>query len=219
MTDASNLTDGGKPCLHVLMVEDLPADFELVMHELRRSGLRINARRVETEVELVTELQREAPDVVLSDHACGAFDSFGALAQVRVRHPDVPFILVTGALSRQLMCKALDRGVDDWVSKSRLSELMPVLMRALRLAEERVRLRLLEAERDRLRTELAVVRGLRGLNPVIPICASCKKIRDGKNEWVAVEQYLLAHYGVRFSHGLCLDCVRRDFPRAVPEQR
>ena len=219
MTDACNPADGGKPCLHVLMVEDLRTDFELVMHELRRSGLRINARRVETEDELVTELQRQAPDVVLSDHACGAFDSFGALAQVRVSHPDMPFILVTGALSRQLMCKALDRGVDDWVSKSRLSDLMPVLMRALRLAEERVRLRLLEAERDRLRTELAVLRGLRGLSLAIPICASCKKIRDEKNEWVALEQYLLIQHGLRFTHGLCLECVRRDFPRALPRMK
>ena len=136
------------PLLHVLMVEDKPEDFELVVRELDDSGLQINTTRVTTERELVTELGRRKPDLVLSDHACAAFDSFGALAQLRANFFDVPFILVSGVLSEALIIRALERGMDDWVNKNQLSNLLPAVLRALRLADERRQRRLLEVERD-----------------------------------------------------------------------
>ncbi len=138
MPNVSIPLESDRPKLHVLMVEDMPGDFELVMETLGRSGLRISSRRVETEAELTLELERQpSPDLVMSDHACGMFDSFRALARLRSCFLDVPFILVTGALNGALMVEALDHGVDDWVSKDRLSELLPAVLRALRLAQER----------------------------------------------------------------------------------
>jgi len=70
-----------------------------------------------------------------------------------------------------------------------------------------------EDERQRLvlelRESLAKIRTLSGL---LPICASCKKIRDDHGYWSQVEQYLSEHTDVRFSHGLCPDCVKKFFP-------
>ena len=208
MTAAIIHAESEKPRLHILMVEDMPEDFELVMHELDKSGLRLSSRRVETEEELVAELQRQPPDLVLSDHACGAFDSFGALARVRAFFLDVPFILVTGALGDGLMVKALDRGVDDWVSKHRRTDLLPAVLRALRLADERRRLRYLELERDRLRAEVAALRGRQGLSFIVPICSTCKKIRNEENKWISLEGYFDNRHAIRFSHGLCPECVK-----------
>jgi DNA-binding response OmpR family regulator len=50
---------------------------------------------------------------------------------------------------------------------------------------------------------------LRGL---LHICANCKKIRDAKGGWTALELYLSRHNGTRFSHGICPDCVRKLYP-------
>ena len=70
-----------------------------------------------------------------------------------------------------------------------------------------------EAERERLILELqdalANVKTLRGL---IPICASCKKIRDDQGYWTQLETYLARHSDAEFSHGLCLDCIRKLYP-------
>lgn len=52
-------------------------------------------------------------------------------------------------------------------------------------------------------------RGLRGL---LPICASCKKIRDSRDEWRGFEEYIEAHSEAIFSHGMCLDCCREWYP-------
>jgi PAS domain S-box-containing protein len=69
------------------------------------------------------------------------------------------------------------------------------------------------AERDQLihkvRSAHQQVRALRGL---LPICASCKKIRDDSGYWHQVESYLQSHAGVEFSHGICPDCMGRLYP-------
>jgi len=70
-----------------------------------------------------------------------------------------------------------------------------------------------EVERERLIGELqgalAKVKTLKGL---IPICSSCKKIRDDQGYWTQLETYLKEHSDAEFSHGLCLDCVRKLYP-------
>ncbi len=64
-----------------------------------------------------------------------------------------------------------------------------------------------ELERDRvieeLRASLRQVKTLRGL---LPICASCKKIRDDRGYWDQVENYIANHSRVKFTHGICPDC-------------
>ena len=71
-----------------------------------------------------------------------------------------------------------------------------------------------ELERERLIAELqqalADVKTLRGL---LPICASCKKIRDDKGYWRNIEHYLEEHSQAEFSHGLCPDCMRKLYPQ------
>jgi PAS domain S-box-containing protein len=70
-----------------------------------------------------------------------------------------------------------------------------------------------EEERERLVTELqtalADVRTLRGL---LPICSSCKKIRDDGGYWRNLENYLQEHSEVHFSHGLCEECIEKLYP-------
>lgn len=50
------------------------------------------------------------------------------------------------------------------------------------------------------------------LHGILPICASCKKIRDDKGAWSQVEAYLTEHSDARFSHSLCPECVKKLYP-------
>jgi hypothetical protein len=50
------------------------------------------------------------------------------------------------------------------------------------------------------------------LSRFLPICASCKKIRDDKGYWNLVEQYMTEHSDAQFSHGICPDCMRKLYP-------
>jgi len=70
-----------------------------------------------------------------------------------------------------------------------------------------------EEERERLIAELqeslAKVKMLSGL---LPICASCKKIRDDKGYWNQIEVYIREHSEAKFSHGICPDCTKKLYP-------
>jgi len=54
------------------------------------------------------------------------------------------------------------------------------------------------------------------LEGILPICASCKRIRTDGGHWQAVESYVRDHSAAEFSHGLCPDCAQRDWGGAIP---
>jgi len=68
-----------------------------------------------------------------------------------------------------------------------------------------------ELARQKAELELAQknVKTLRGM---LPICSSCKKIRDDRGYWEQVEEYMSQHTDVMFSHGLCPDCMKKLYP-------
>jgi PAS domain S-box-containing protein len=71
----------------------------------------------------------------------------------------------------------------------------------------------IEEERERLirelRDALANIKTLRGL---VPICATCKKIRDDKGYWGQIEDFIRAHSEASFTHGICPECARKQHP-------
>jgi hypothetical protein len=70
-----------------------------------------------------------------------------------------------------------------------------------------------EDERERLigdpRTALAEVKTLSGM---LPICASCKRIRDDRGYWQQIEAYSFAHSATVFSQSVCPECAQRLYP-------
>ena len=73
-----------------------------------------------------------------------------------------------------------------------------------------------EAERDRLIHDLQdALANVKSLSGLLPICAGCKKIRDDKGYWSQVESYIQKHSEVRFSHGMCPDCLKKWYPDLV----
>jgi hypothetical protein len=69
-------------------------------------------------------------------------------------------------------------------------------------------------ERDTLLSELkTAMDNVKTLGGLIPICASCKKIRDDEGYWNILESYLAKHSAAQFSHGICPDCVEKLYPK------
>lgn len=60
--------------------------------------------------------------------------------------------------------------------------------------------------------KIAREREFKNLRGLLPICASCRKIKDSKGYWEKVEKYVQAHSEVDFSHGLCPDCASKLYP-------
>ncbi|MDX9821007.1 MAG: PAS domain-containing protein, partial [Syntrophales bacterium] len=122
--------------LRILILEDNPADAELIEFELREAGISPDAKVVTTEKDFLRELLAFCPDVILSDYDLPGYAGPLALAEARRRCPDTPFILVTGAVSEERAIETLTGGAKDYVMKSRLNRLAPAVRRALAEAEE-----------------------------------------------------------------------------------
>jgi response regulator of citrate/malate metabolism len=152
----------------------------------------------------------------LSDHGLPEFDGFSALAIAREQYPELPFIFVTGAMGEETTIATFECGATDYVLKNHLDNLAHAVRRAMREAEERARRKEAEAERERLihalKAALANVKVLHGL---LPICASCKMIRDDHGYWNQLELYLQEHSDATFTHSLCPECVGKLYPGAM----
>ena len=71
----------------------------------------------------------------------------------------------------------------------------------------------IEAEKERLIHDLQqALSEVKTLSGLLPICSSCKKIRDDSGYWQQIEGYIHEHSDAQFTHGLCPECARRLYP-------
>jgi CheY-like chemotaxis protein len=201
--------------IHILSIEDVPADTELINHELRRAGMVFRTRRVTSRQAFLHELEHHPPDVILSDHGLPSFDGFTALALAREKCPDVPFIFVTSSLGEEKVIEIFENGAAHCVLKNRLTKLPPVVQKALREAEERRSQNPAGTGRGRFPAPPGAAAAVVKL---LPICAHCKKIRDDTNHWQPLELYFLKRFNLQFTHGLCPGCAPDYFPEPVTSQ-
>ena len=127
--------------IRILFLEDVTTDVVMINRALRKAGMEFQSKRVDTKEAFISELGKFQPDVILSDHGLPSFDGFTALALTRELCMDIPFIFVTGSLGEEMTIAAFEGGATDYVLKSNLSNLAPVIRRALREASERAHLK------------------------------------------------------------------------------
>ena len=123
--------------LRLLQVEDTEDDAALVRRALTRSGYEVYAQRVETADALRRELDEAQWDIVIADYTLPGFSGTRALAIVRERHPDLPFIFVSGTIGEDTAVAAMRTGAQDYIMKGNLSRLAPAVARELREAAVR----------------------------------------------------------------------------------
>jgi len=123
--------------LKLLVIEDSGKDVALEVHTLEAAGYHATCTVVETAAEMKAALASQAFDIVISDQALPQFDAAGALAVLKQSGPDIPFILVSGAIGEEAAVALLKAGAHDYVSKDRLSRLAVTVEHALQDAEDR----------------------------------------------------------------------------------
>ena len=125
-----------EPELRILIVEDNPADAELMVRELHRE-INCSTRLVDNEQDLRRELDQFSPNIILSDFSMPGFDGLSALAAAKEKRPDIPFIFVSGTIGEEKLIQALKAGAKNYVLKTNLRRLAHSVQQALREEEQR----------------------------------------------------------------------------------
>jgi PAS domain S-box-containing protein len=122
--------------LRILYLEDDALDSELVQATLAAGDITCEITRVEVREEFATALEEGEFDLLLSDYSLPSFDGLSALKLANASCPEVPFIIISGAIGEERAIEALKSGATDYVLKQRLERLVPAVRRALREAEQ-----------------------------------------------------------------------------------
>jgi PAS domain S-box-containing protein len=146
-------------CLRILSLEDDPRDAELIQETLEAEGLVCTFIRVDTQPAFMGSLDGNI-DLILADYTLPTFDGLSALRLAKDTCPDVPFIFVSGTLGEEVAIEALKIGATDYVLKTRLTRLVPSVLRALREAEERAAHKRAQEALERSESHLAEVQRL-----------------------------------------------------------
>src|ERR1017187_1727238 len=109
--------------LRILVLEDRPADAQLMLREVRKEGIKFTALRVETEQDFRKQLREFRPGLILSDYRLPTYDGMSALTVAQEECPEVPFILVSGTLGEDKAVESLHQGATDYVIKQGVSRL------------------------------------------------------------------------------------------------
>src|SRR6266513_790034 len=102
------------PTIRVLIAEDVAADAELEIRELKRAGLRVTPRIVDRPDDFVAALREFTPHVILSDFSMPGFDGMEALALAREISPDTPFVFVSGTIGVEP--SRVPRSTREWLN-------------------------------------------------------------------------------------------------------
>ena len=163
--------------VRLLMVEDVATDAELAVRELKRAGLRVTRRVVDTEDDFRKALAEFAPELILSDFGLPKFDGMRALEIAREQFPATPFIFVSGSIGEDYAIRALRNGATDYVLKSNLMRLPVAVQRALQdaraIADKRAAERALSANEAGLRRAQAMA----GLGHIVSRPPRCRAAR------------------------------------------
>ena len=143
--------------LRLLHLEDSELDHVLMLAQVRRGGLTVEVRRVDSEAEFLRALEQPW-DVIVSDYNLPGFSGLVALDLLMASGHDIPFVLVSGEIGEDTAVEAMRNGASDYLLKNNLARLVPALLHAVeghltRRAREQADLEL-GASKQRLR-ELA----------------------------------------------------------------
>ena len=191
--------------MRVLIAEDDQVSRRMLEATLSKRGFDVVVARDGNEAWKVLR-RKDAPQLVILDWMMPGVDGLDICRRIRAKErPSYMYIILLTAKDRtDDIAQGLEAGADDYVTK-------PFRAKELH-ARVRVGLRMLELQNSlaehvhKLEDALSRVKQLQGL---LPICAYCKKIRDDKNYWQQVEQYITDHSEAKFSHSICPECYEQ----------
>ena len=133
-----------KSPLRLLVIEDSEDDARFLLRELKRDGYELVSERVDTPEGMAAALESGEWDAIVSDYFIPGFGALEALALLREKGPDLPFIVVSGKVGEESAVEAMRAGAHDYVMKHNLARLGPAIEREIHQAEARKEKRLAE---------------------------------------------------------------------------
>ncbi|MGR3316965.1 MAG: response regulator [Candidatus Anammoxibacter sp.] len=198
--------------LTILVIDDSPEDIEAINRYLSKPGEnRYKVFEAETGEDGLETLKNCNPDCVLIDYRLPDTDGVSFIKEMAqdLKTKDIPVILLTGQGNETVAAASLKSGATDYLVKGNVNS--DNLTRSIRYSIEK---RAAAVAQDKLVKELQkALAEVKTLSGFIPICASCKNIRDDKGYWNKVEQYINKHSEAEFTHSMCPDCLKKWYPQ------
>ena len=196
-----------QPEENILVVEDDTSVATVLQTRLESFGYRI-CGVVSSGAAAIDAAFRHHPDLVLMDILLeGEMNGIEAAHEISSRS-DVPIIFLSCLGERDVIDSAIRTNPYGYMVKpydnNELRSAIEIALVRHRASREQERLV------QQLEKALLEVKKLSGL---LPICASCKKIRDGQDHWHQIEEYISDRSEVDFTHGLCPQCLREYYPQ------
>jgi PleD family two-component response regulator len=192
---------------NILAVDDTRPNLRLLVEILAEGGYKV---RPAANGQMALEAAKvEPPDLILLDIMMPEMNGFEVCRQLKAdeRTRDIPIIFISALDETLDKVKAFAIGGVDYITKPFQAE--EVLARVKTHLTIRNLQKSLQEQNRQLQEALANVKTLKGL---LPICSSCKKIRDDEGYWQQVEVYVRDHSEAEFSHGICPDCIKKLYP-------
>jgi len=190
----------------ILIVDDVPENVQILGYLLAkeyRTFFALNGN------EALEQAEKLRPDLILLDVMMPVMDGYEVCRTLKKDENlrAVPVIFITALNRPEDESAGLELGAADYITKPFNPYL--VQLRIRNHLDFKLQRDLLKARTVELEKAFAKIKVLSG---IIPICSSCKKIRDDAGYWQQVEEYITEHSDAAFSHGICNDCLKKLYP-------
>jgi DNA-binding response OmpR family regulator len=194
----------------ILVVDDHPDNLRLLAGILNEHHYKV--RLAPNGDRAVATIRKEAPGLILLDIMMPVMDGYEVCRQLKAdkQTAGIPIIFISAINETVDKVKAFALGGVDYITKPfRSEEVLARVKTHLSLRSLQLQMEKKNAELQKALDEIKVLRGF------IPICASCKKIRNDKGYWEQIEYYISKHSEAKFSHGCCDECAKKLYPDIV----
>ncbi len=197
----------------ILIVDDEPLNVEILRSLLMDD---YDVMVAQSGVEALAIAERVSPDLVLLDIVMPVMDGYEVFARLKQIEglKDIPVLFITILSEAECEARGLGMGAHDYVVKPFIPTLVRLRVKNhLEFKRQRDTLAARTAELEKTVAELRSTQAkVQKLEKLLPICAVCKKIRDGQGGWKHIDTYLNEKAGLEFSHGLCEACAELLYP-------
>ena len=178
--------------MRILIAEDDHVSLLLLEATLRNLGHEVTATTNGRDA--WAAIQKEYFPVLITDWMMPELDGLSVCRAIRNMRRDnyTIIILLTALGGKGHYLEAMKAGADDFITKP--------------LDDEQLAARLVVAERI-----LGLRERVKHLEGILSICSHCKRIRDEKDQWKQLENYISQRSEARFSHAICPECQRQHF--------
>lgn len=184
----------------VMIVDDSTENLKILMELLRDNYFVVPLKSGKVALEKLA--QEPLPDLILLDIVMPEMDGYELCEKLKAdsRTAEIPVIFITAVSEVMDDAKAFELGAVDYIPKP----FNPLTVKARVNTHIKLYRTLKELQN--------AIKDIKTLSGLIPICASCKKIRDDKGFWNQLETFIQDNSNAQFSHGICPECIEKFYP-------